>query len=174
LKHNTEIFDNVLAQQKKITLPPDDMGLLMGNDNSTNKIVMVSNPTCIACQVAHKSIRELLLCHKNLKVQMLFTLSDKGNPVRNEFIRHIMALNEIDREKSLLALDEWYQSETKRFKEIENKFPLRRGVKYDTEKILEMDKWCREANISATPTFFIRGYQLPAFYNISDLSYLLA
>lgn len=174
LKHNTEIFDIVLAQQKKVMLPPDSLGIVMGNDNSTNKIVMVSNPFCIACQVAHKTIRELLLCHKNLKVQMLFTSSGNEDSAKNEFIGHILALNEIDREKALLALDDWYKSEIKRYTEIENKFPLTQGVKQDTDKILEMDKWCRQANISATPSFFIRGYQLPAFYNLSDLSYVLA
>jgi len=174
LKHNFEIFDIVLAHQKRVMLPPDDLGILIGNYNSTNKIVMVSNPSCIACQVAHKSIRELLLCHKNLKVQMLFTSNGNADSAKNEFIMHIMALNEIEREKTLLALDEWYKSEIKEYKEIENKFPLKQGVKYHSEKIREMDKWCQQANISATPTFFIRGYQLPAVYNLSDLSYLLS
>ncbi len=173
LKHNTEIFDIVLTQQKKVMLPPDDLGIVIGDDNSTNKIVMISNPSCIACQLAHKTIKELLLCHKNLKVQMLFTSSGNRDSTRSEIIQHVMALNETDKEKALLALDDWYKSEIKGFKKIENKFPLSREGKYYKEKIMEMDKWCRQESISATPTFFVRGYQLPAIYNLSDLSYLL-
>jgi len=173
IKHSTEFFDLVLAQQKKVMLPADDLGIVVGDDNSTNKIVMISNPSCIACQAAHKTIRELLFCHKNLKVQMLFTSSGNGDSSRSEIIRHVMALNETDKEKALLALDDWYTSEIKGFTKIENNFPLIQEGKYYIEKIMEMDKWCRQANISATPTFFVRGYQLPAFYNVSDLSYLL-
>jgi uncharacterized membrane protein len=173
LKHNAEFFDIVLTQQKKVMQPPDDLGIVIGDDNSTNKIVMISNPSCIACQVAHKTIRELLFSHKNLKVQMLFTSSGNADSSRSEIIRHVISLNETDKEKALLALDDWYMSEIKAFRKIENKFPLRQEGKYEIDKIMEMDKWCRQANISATPTFFVRGYQLPAFYNVSDLSYLL-
>ena len=174
LKHNTEIFNNVLTQQKKVTLPSEDLGIIIGRSDSTNNLLMISNPACIACQFAHKSVTELLKTQKDLRVHVLFTSNDKGDSVGNEFVSHIMALNEIDKDQALLALDEWYSSGTKEIKAIENKFPLKNKFQYDTSKIREMDRWCREARISATPSFFVRGYQLPPFYNIADLSYLLS
>jgi protein-disulfide isomerase len=172
LKHNKEIFDTILAQQKQIVLPSENIGIVIGSNDAEYKIIMVSNPSCIACQTAHNSIKGLLCDHKNLKVQILFTINDDVHSNRNHFIRYIMALYEFDPEKALFALDEWYNSRMKNQQEIERKFPLEND-KYNAEKLLEMDKWCKDAKISATPTFFIHGHQLPTVYNISDLSYLI-
>lgn len=36
-----------------------------------------------------------------------------------------------------------------------------------------MSDWCKEAEIVATPTFFIDGCRLPENYNINQLKYLL-
>ena len=37
----------------------------------------------------------------------------------------------------------------------------------------QKDEWCREMDISAIPTIFINGYQLPDAYSIEDLQYFL-
>jgi len=40
-------------------------------------------------------------------------------------------------------------------------------------KIEAMEKWCKSADISFTPTIFINDYQLPDAYSIEDLKYFL-
>ena len=44
----------------------------------------------------------------------------------------------------------------------------------NSTQINQMADWCRKMNVSATPTFFVNGYALPALYNIEDLRYLFS
>ena len=71
------------------------------------------------------------------------------------------------------ALDEWYTAEKKDYEVFAKKYPLNGELSQQGAKLEEMDKWCKENNISYTPTFFVNGYQLPEMYNIEDLIYLL-
>jgi protein-disulfide isomerase len=37
----------------------------------------------------------------------------------------------------------------------------------------DMSKWCKEADIIGTPTFYINGKRLPQTYSIDELKFIL-
>ena len=46
-------------------------------------------------------------------------------------------------------------------------------IKQQEWQINEMTKWCKEAEITFTPTIFLNGHKLPEKYKIEELKYIL-
>ena len=70
-------------------------------------------------------------------------------------------------------LMEWYKATEKDFDAFAKKYPAAADGKEFDEQIISMRQWCEEANISHTPFLFFNGRQLPEFYTVEDLEYLL-
>ena len=71
-------------------------------------------------------------------------------------------------------LDDWY---TMPVKDIDA-YNQRHSVKsHRTEEndanARKMSKFCETMHVTATPTFFVNGHQLPALYNVGDLKYFV-
>ena len=71
------------------------------------------------------------------------------------------------------ALIDWYTPDQKDYEMFAAKYSLNGELEMKESKLEAMNKWCREVDISFTPTFFVNGYQLPETYTIEDLKYLL-
>ena len=175
LKHNPQIFDALLAKQKKITTSTEGLGITQGNPNAKYKLTKVCNPYCGPCASAHPIIGELMHNNPELQLQVIFTASPEEGDSRNAPVKHLLAITE--KGDALLteqALDDWYLAEKKDYDEFANKYPMNGELKLQTEKVKAMHDWCKDVDIQFTPTFFINGFQLPEMYSLADLQYFLS
>jgi len=174
IKFNTQIFETLLKKQKQITVAVNGMGIQLGNPAATNTLIKVCNPYCGPCAKAHAKIEELLEENKNLGAQIIFTTANKTDNPAYKPVNHLLAIaagangHEIKQ-----ALDDWYLADKKDYELFATKYPMNGELRKQGIKIEAMHKWCKAMDVSATPTIFLNGYQLPDAYNIEDLQYFL-
>lgn len=175
IKFNTEIFNGLLKQQKEVKIPPEGLGIDLGNHAATNLLIKVCNPYCGPCSKAHSKIEKLVKENANLKVKIIFTAPNKEDHLALKPVRHLMAIAEQSKKEAVTrkALDDWYLSDVKDYKVFAAKYPINGLLLKQGNKIEAMDNWCKDMDIEATPTFFINGYQIPNAYNVEDLQYFL-
>ena len=175
LKFNTEIFNTMLQKQRRITIPIDGLGIDLGNPKATNQLVKVCNPYCGPCAKAHPKIEKLLEDIPNMKAKIIFTTPN--DPEHRAFnpSSHLLAIaNQCADERELKqALDDWYLPKKKDYSRFAERHLIATPIKERGEAIEKMHQWCQDMKISYTPTIFINGYELPAAWNIEDLSYFL-
>jgi thiol-disulfide isomerase/thioredoxin len=175
IKFNTEIFETILKKQKFVTEPIDGLGIDLGNPRATNTLIKVCNPYCGPCAKAHPQIEKLLEENKNIKVKIIFSVSSGEDDFRAKPVKHLLAVAENNDEMiTRQALDDWYLAEKKDYEMFANKYLIGKELSKQGNKIVAMDKWCKEMNIRGTPTYFLNGYQIPDVYGIGDLKYFLA
>lgn len=173
-KRNPDVFKALLETQKKITIRPDGLGILLGNPSAKNTIIKVCNPYCGPCAKAHPIIEELLEKNDNVKVQVIFTATDDEKDLKAKPVKHLMAIQEKnDRLLTKRALDDWYLVEKRDYDAFATKYVLNGELERQGDKLKTMRAWCDEVKIEFTPTFFVNGYQLPKQYTIEDVKYFL-
>jgi uncharacterized membrane protein len=173
LKFNSEIFELLLKNQKTISIPSDGLGIELGNPEATNTIIKVCSTYCGPCSAAHPKIEKLLKETPNLKVKIIFAVSDPHGPAVKP-VRHLLAIaEEGDSVKLHRALDDWYLPNKKDYDLFAAKYPMNGELLAQSDKIDAMIEWCRSTDINSTPTFFINGYKLPNAYQIEDIQYFL-
>jgi uncharacterized membrane protein len=174
IKFNEEIFDTLLKKQMPMKMPVDGLGIDIGNAGATNTLVKICNPYCGPCSRAHRQIEELLEQHGNLRVKIIFTVSNDDNDRGAIPARHLMALAAMgDESLTKQALDDWYLAETKDYNVFANKYPLNGELAKQGPGLEAMSSWCREMKVAATPTIFFNGYRLPSAFNIDEIKYFL-
>lgn len=174
LKSNPEIFSSLLLNQRKAPIPPDKLGLILGDPAAKNTLIKVCNPYCGPCAKAHPDITALLTRNKDLKVQIIFTASNDKNDRKGPPVRHLLAIAHQGDEKQVKeALDEWYLAKEKNYDVFAARYPLNGELAEQGNHVERMREWCSTAQIKHTPTYFLNGYELPQIYRISDLDYFL-
>ncbi|HUC81875.1 MAG TPA: vitamin K epoxide reductase family protein [Flavisolibacter sp.] len=172
LKFNKEIFTALQQKQKAITHSTEGLGITLGNPDATHTLIKVCNPYCGPCAEAHKIIEELIN-NEDVKVQIIFKVTNNQGDIKGPPVRHLMAISKKTNYSIRQALDAWYNG-TKDIDVFKLKYVIDDMHLREQDKTLEaMDKWCREMDISFTPTVFVDGYQLPEIYKIEDLSHLI-
>ena len=185
LKHNRQVFETLLKKQKNLTENPHGLGIFLGNENATHKLIKVCNPYCTPCSEAHKPMEELLENNSDIQIQILFTASNKEGDIKTPPVKHLLAIAEKNNETVVKkALDDWYLAETKDYETFASKYPMNGELKNQEVKIIAMKNWCDKAVIPFTPMFFvsfkndqndeISYYQLPEIYNVADLKYFFS
>ena len=175
IKFNSEIFETVLKKQKKLTVSAEGLGIDLGNNNASNTLIKVCSPTCAPCGKAHPEIDKLLDAIPNLSVKIIFTTPNQQDHPAYKPASHLLAISETnDADKLRQALDDWYLSNEKNYEKFSVKYPLTSELNKQGNKLGKMEKWCKEADIQGTPTFFINSYQLPGAYGIGDLKYFFS
>ncbi len=175
LKSNRQIFDAVMEKQKKLTHSPGDLGLILGNANSENILVVVSNPVCAPCAGLHPEIEELLESNLNLKVQLLFTTGASEQSRESKlFVNYLLtAYKGGDQAVVRKILDQWYVNSAQDYNRFVKSDPAR--VPLDQQSSLQaMEQWCHLAEIEGTPAVFFNGKELPEIFKVADLKYILA
>lgn len=173
LKHNPQIFEALLAKQKKIEHAVEGLGIALGNADAKYKVIKVCNPYCGPCARAHPVMEELLENNEDLQIQIIFTATDKEDDPRANPVKHLLAVaSRGDEALTKQALDDWYNAPVKDYEAFAAKYaaycPSSEG-----QALKQMSDWCNETRIDFTPTFFVNGRQLPEMYNIADLKYFL-
>jgi len=174
LLYNPNTFNNLLQQQASAPDGYQNIGITIGNPDAANTIIKVCNPFCGPCAKAHSVIDEILHNNKDVKLKLIFTASNDANDERGNVARHLLAINENQNAlQTQQALDDWYLSNKKDYNVFSEKYPMNGELKRQEKQIEEMSTWCKEAQITGTPTFFINGKRLPETYSINELKYIL-
>ncbi|MEO6838813.1 MAG: vitamin K epoxide reductase family protein [Ginsengibacter sp.] len=174
LLYNPETFNHLLQQQSTAPDGYQNIGIEIGNPEAENTIIKVCNPYCGPCAIAHPVLDEIIHNNKNVKVKLIFTASNDKDDKRGIAARHLLAISEKhDARQTQQALDDWYLAERKDYEVFAAKYPMNGEIKEQEKQIDEMKVWCKEAEISFTPTLFINGRRLPEKYKIEELKYIL-
>ena len=174
LKFNPQVWQTLLQSQKQVTVATQGLGINLGNPGAINTLVKVYGTHCEPCAKAHPEMEKLLEENKNLKMQIIFKISNDGSIPKTPIVEHLLAIAEKGDEKlTLKVLNDWYLSDSKDYDQFKAVNPISSELQQQNSKIEAMDKWCMEMEIKYTPTVFINGYELPEIYTVEDLKYLL-
>jgi protein-disulfide isomerase len=95
---------------------------------------------------------------------------DKGAIVA----KHLLSIAALgDPVKSMQSLNDWYLQKEKDYSRFAAKYPMNGQLEEQRAKIDAMSKWCKDAEITHTPTIFINGYRMPENYRIEELKNIL-
>ena len=174
LLYNPDTFNNLLKQQASAPEGYRHLGIFLGNPNAKTKIIKVCNPYCGHCSKAHKFLDGLLHNNQDIQLQILFNVSQNKGDITSKPVKHFLAIAEKNDEALLKeALDDWYLSDKNVYEDFAAKYPMNGELVRQEIHIEKMSAWCKEANITGTPTLFINGHRLPGDYKIEELRYIL-
>ena len=183
IKNNPQIFEALLAKQINVIAPPAGLGINIGKSDSIYRIIKVCNPYCGPCASSHPIIEELIATNDEVSLQIIFTATNNEKDVRRAPVLHLLAIaTKGDESLTKQALHAWYSAPKKDYPTFAAKYPININQESQIEKLSLMEKWCEEAQISFTPTFFVsinnnhkegksQYHLLPDMYTISDLQY---
>lgn len=172
-KYNAELFNKMLTDQPKYSLPDERWSIVLGNPEAQNIITMVSNPYCPPCAKTHQLLDELLARRTDMQACLVFTANNDERDRQTPITRHLMALNDAaDKPTIKQALHDWYEQKQKSYDAWASTYPveLKESGFY---KIDKQHDWCQMAEVTATPTLLVNGYRLPRIYQLSDLKYMM-
>jgi len=174
LKYDRAVFDQLLAREKPLLVNTDGLGLVLGSESPTSKIVKVCDPLCTPCSETHGLLKELLRSNPRLQLQIIYAPVNNEQDARAPVIKHLLALAEMgDQQLLKQALDDWYGQSEKSYAHLAGRFPLPDNLQLQTPKLQAMADWCQQMDIAVLPTIFVNGFQLPDIYDVNDLRYLL-
>jgi protein-disulfide isomerase len=176
LLYKPEVFQGLLKKQPII--PHDnafEAGIQLGNPDAKNKLIKVCNLYCNPCAKSHPEIMELLNRFPD-KIQVIIMYLNLSEPSGQEE-KTLLHLLTIDAEKkteiTINALNSWYGHLHRDFETFKSTFPVSNFDNKSYLRIKEMTEWSAKVGIAHTPTYFLNNHELPGYYNINDLKYLL-
>jgi len=170
LKSDPEIFRAQLISQQSVSISTDGVGVVLGNLDAKHEIVMVSNPYCAPCSIAHNEINSILNVSDNVRFRIIFSVSMDESDFRSPPVRHIMAIDILgEKLRKKKAIDDWYSLIYKDFTAFTEAYPVESDPSVLDEKIRKMYNWCHEMGVRHTPTIYFDGFLLPDSYEIGDL-----
>lgn len=175
-KNNVDIFSALLSKQRKVDTRPWENDLQIGNPLGAVQIVVACNPYCGPCGRAHEVLHKLVEVDREIGLIIRFAISASNKEDRKtNAVEYIYQLIEAKRgilnSKELIQyqrelLLKWF--EWMDFDKFKNVYHLTEKFVVD-EFLKQHETWAAKANIKATPTIFINGYELPNVYNVKDL-----
>ncbi len=174
-KNNYGIFNALISRRERIDTEINNSLEIVLGDKSKNpllKVVLVTNPLCGHCKVAHQSI-EPLLKYKEKGVQIVIRFNiknDKANLDTKVASTLLAIYHTRTEEEIIMALNEAYSGISltvwlERWKtEIDEKY---------FEEVEREKQWCHENNISFTPEILVNGRSFPQEYDRTDLKYFI-
>lgn len=177
VKHDPQIFNTLLTKQKQITEPTMGLGITLGNPNGKIHLIKICNPYCFHCSTAHSVLEKMMKLNAEIKLQIIFMVTENENDIRNKPVKTFLALyhSSPNPEEFIQALNSWYLGDGITYEQLNTLYPLpTRVLEEQKERIKKMREWCKLEEINATPTLFVNNYQLPDIYSVADLRYFLS
>ncbi|MDX1641733.1 MAG: vitamin K epoxide reductase family protein [Balneolaceae bacterium] len=177
VKHSPEVFSHLLFQGRKVDTKPLEAEMRVGNPEVPVHIVMAANLFCAPCKKAFNIVTQLIKAYPD-KMCFSIRLSPGGKTMKGELpasaylIRYWFAhIRGRADEESLTQklIRDWYAfMNTGTFGQ---QYPYKDETKGLSIKQLEEEHydWVYNTGITRTPTFYIKGYELPKLYAIKDL-----
>lgn len=172
-KYTPAVFSVLLHKNKKIDMPTDCYGIILGNPEGNIHIIKVCNPYCSHCAAAQPILQHLAEHNRNVKLQMIFAINPDSEYYNETPVDLFLSLAQdgVDMEQ---VLSDWYSSERKDINEFKKKYRLSsKEYSQNKENAKLMYEFCKKMEIVGTPTIFINGYEMPDIYSVSDLQYCL-
>ena len=173
VKYHKEVFRTLLQTGRKIEMPTDDCGIILGNPKGSVHIVKVCNPYCGHCADAQPILQKIVNDHPDVKLQIIFA-TNPNTPFYKEtpidiFLSHYH--NGADMER---IMSDWYADPVKDKDKFEQANPVsHRDSAWNKENADRMFKFCEAVKIVGTPTIFINGHELPDYYTIKEMQYCI-
>ncbi|KQS36817.1 cysteine peptidase family C39 domain-containing protein [Pedobacter sp. Leaf194] len=173
IKFNTPLFIDAISKEPKNVVDQAIFPIVIGNSKAQTTVTIVSNPYCRPCAEAHIWLSNWLEGRNDIKIEIIFAVTDNKNDVRNIVAKHMIALSRMkDPEVMRAAIDEWYKKQTNNYENWINRYPV--NYELDANEVIKAHrKWCNSANITSTPTILINGQKLPEPFILSDIKYLI-
>ncbi|PRY35977.1 thioredoxin-like protein [Spirosoma oryzae] len=169
IRQNKTIFQAVLSEQSLLGHIDEPADICLGNPQSPVTIIVLSNPFCKPCALAHQYLSELLFRFPDrVRIIMRF-VADIDNPSdeRVKVVRHMYALANYQPEQLVSALDSWFGS--RNFESWANLYPIDSQSSQWDELIRHTQAWSEQNNFIYTPAIILDGKLLPTPYRMSDL-----
>lgn len=174
LSTRLDVFNLMLQDQKEILDGWQSLGIEKGNFNADNIIFKVCSPACAHCNTAYAVLNDMFTVNHNVKLITIFFVTNDKDDEKKFPVKHFLALNQLGDIKLLQeAMDYWYLNEDRNYSTLQRLYPVTEYLLMEQEsKIGAMRDWCKRAEISYTPTFFINGRELPNSVELNDLKEL--
>uniref|UniRef100_UPI00404871FE vitamin K epoxide reductase family protein n=2 Tax=Roseivirga sp. TaxID=1964215 RepID=UPI00404871FE len=174
-KRNYHLFIPFYKSSPEINIRLEQPDILLGGGNNTSlKILAITNPLCKTCFEVHKMLERLLEKHPNdLQISLRFYVPfhDPDDP------RLLLAAGMIKSFQQNSVTDfrdlmkEWFDK--RNVKEWLKKVNLVEAEDEQLEIIKAHKEWCDENNINLTPTILINNKKFPLFYSSTDLEHMI-
>ena len=171
LKFNEEVMHLLLDKEPRID-EPSFYRIHQGNPEASNKITVISNPTCGPCIDELKKLFEILEVKKDTYVEHIFLIHPHHKEINSIAINMLHAFETLDEKSFLSRFEKYYQQYPESRKQWHHiSFDEKEAEGY--LKIIEAQhQWCVENQIKVTPTVYFNQKKLPEYYTIEDLDYL--
>lgn len=166
-RHNPNVFQSLLHQQKKVNVTPWVDDLQIGNAASQVQIMVACNAYCAPCAKTHQLLHEL--SEKNhIGITVRFTSNPSvKDDMRTEAVTYLLRLlSGKSTEFKRGVLHDWYA--LMNLQQFSLRYPLDSLYEVDDE-LYQHQQWIDDARVAVTPTLFINGYEMPKEYTVEDL-----
>lgn len=170
MKRNPRIFNALLQKQEAdpANLPETEEPIRFGNTEAPFQIVIACSPSCGPCMKAHQAIEELFEKYPGrLNIGIRFALYDEDE--NNKKLQSVTAILRAARKDPFHAVRDWYHLLD--IDKFGQSYQLN-GMPVDKD-VEKFRVWTAAKGITATPTFFINGRELPDLYSWKDLTEIL-
>lgn len=167
---NSVVFNYHLKQQRQYDNSVCDSTIIIGNKYADNTITIFSNPHCEPCAEAHRALSSLLKKSNRFAVKYIF--SSFGQTAERDS-KFLISCFKNQKETFIDLLDDWFnqgKNDPDRF--IKSKGGFHHDLSTDKEYEKHL-KWAETYQLRITPVIIVNGYQLPPFYSLTDLEYIV-
>ena len=174
--NNPKLIDKILLTSKRVSYSIQDFDLIIGNKNTTYKILFVPDMRCYSCAEIIKSILNLINKHDNCAIIIRFFLFQKNlNQLDTSVIQVVYSIaQQHGSEKALNFLAGWLKIYPKNEEKLEKyackqiSYPVSLNINH---QLSFYKQWSIENNFIRTPFIAINGQELPHLLSIEDLKY---
>jgi len=184
-RQNPIWFDALLPLHKKVDTSPWGMEIAYGNPEGVLQFLIVSNPFCDHCAIAHKNLEKILDRHPtDIGVRIRFYLKTSDVETKSEkflavcqmlhiYIERIWSIDQsLDKRKmmSRKIIGDWYEMGKNRWENEYGPVASFDKLNESTMKIIQNSvQWCNEVGIDQTPSFFVNGHEMPNPHTFKDV-----
>lgn len=173
-KYNKQLFQKLLFEERKYTLPDKNDCLILGNKTSEKIITIISNPFCPQCAKVHEAVNSLLVYKKDIQVRIIFSATSQNDPKAETIIHFISLYQYLSTDKFKIALDEWYSGKMRfDFERWSKKYPAPDPNSFVMSVFNSQTLWIKNAKLKQTPLIIINEYEMPQLYKLNEISYLI-
>lgn len=170
-KRSTSVFMPLLKKQRQINTRAFDQDLQLGDAASEVQVMVGCSLFCMPCAKTHLILHDLIKVY-NIGVTVRFQLPDISTGDKK--IKAAEYIFQLTRGKKpdykLKVLHDWY--EIMDLDKFSKSYVLK--TRYDVSRQLEDHRnWSNESQIRFTPTVFLNGHEIPAYYSVQDLEQII-
>jgi len=168
-KWNHSFLKNIVLKEVQYKLEEANP-LLLNNGCGSPIITIVTNPFCVPCADAYKTIEPLIKRYPALKFQLIFYCGENLKDDRYQVAKYFISLSEEKGSKEIVeTLSLWYKNNLATSETWRTEY-AKPDNNITTESTLEKHiSFCKKAGIVHTPTIFINNAMLPDLYSYNDL-----